>query len=87
VRRRRKLKLLSRIKLDEERGLIRKIEEEVLIIRSRKEKLLVAISERESQKQVLKNWDEDRPRTAVDILMAGIRRRGVLSPRCHWFFG
>lgn len=60
-------------KLNEERGLIRDREEEAVAIRSRKEKLLVAISERESQRQVLKNWDEERPRTAVDILMAGIR--------------
>jgi chromosome segregation protein len=60
-------------KLDEERGLTREREEEAMVIRSRKEKLLVSISERESQKELLKNWDEDRPRTAVDILMTGMR--------------
>ena len=72
-------------KLKEARGLIKAREEEMTVLRNRKEKLLVAISERESQIQVLKNWDEERPRTAVDILMAGIREGeftlpGVIGP-------
>lgn len=59
--------------LNRERALVQEREKEVMEIRAKKEKFLVAIGDRESQKQVLKNWDEERPRTAVDILMAGIR--------------
>ncbi|MEA1927673.1 MAG: hypothetical protein U9N73_05655, partial [Candidatus Auribacterota bacterium] len=70
---------------EEERLRLREIEEGISVSRKRKEELLVAISKLESRKQILKNWDEDEPRTAVDILLSGLKTgefsgTGVIGP-------
>lgn len=62
-----------RERLESEKEAAGKTEEEVRLRLRRKEEILIAVSERDSQKLMLENWNAEEPRTAADMLLAGMK--------------
>ncbi|MDP8214622.1 MAG: chromosome segregation protein SMC [Candidatus Euphemobacter frigidus] len=62
-------------KLAGERERARKMEEQVWALQRRKEEMLVKISERESQKTLLRNRAEEGPGSAAEILISAAREK------------